>query len=89
MTEKDEQPELPLQTDSPIQPEGELPEERKTQKSFLVNGTVDQTPPKKAAISNESVPSGMFVMRESGLPILIILVHPCCEGVSKRSERGE
>jgi hypothetical protein len=51
---------LPLQTDSPVPTEGELPEEKKTQKRFIEDGAVDQTPPKKAAILHEPALGGMI-----------------------------
>lgn len=61
MADKDEQPEdLPLQTYSPVLPEGELPEEKKTQKRFIEDGAVDQTPPKKVATLNELASTGMI-----------------------------
>ena len=60
-SDKDEQPEdLPLQTYSPVLTEGELPEEKKTQKRFIEDGTIDQTPPNKAAtLFSDPVSSGM------------------------------
>lgn len=60
MADKDEQLEdLPLPTDSL---EGELPEEKKTQKRFIEDGAIDQTPPKKLALVNE--PSLIGILEE-------------------------
>jgi NAD+ kinase len=88
MADKDEQPEdLPLQNDSPQQPEGELPEEKKTQKRYIEDGAVDQTPPKKPATLYQPVSTG-----HDELPYELVLVrHGESEGnlAQSRSKQGD
>lgn len=76
MADKDELPEdLPAQNDSPILPEGELPEEKKTQKRFIENGAVDQTPPKKMALLHEPAIPGITKYNISHIGFDIYIVN--------------